>query len=330
MISKMEILTSLKRLRKPEPNPRKNKKSDCISSLKGIFSTRERQHTARTALIVIGEEGQWSKEDTRLLDTETQEERISLLIVGVGIQSFSALNAIQTIASENRKFYVLPSYRSLKRLSEELTTGPCLPMSLETSGSEIEQPATHAPLPKLKFYKGCRELADGKTYIREIPFLGWQQLTCPEGTRIDTSDCKCRLSTEPIKWKPEVTSIATINVLTPAPKTHVPVPTTPMSSTVQDLFANTAKMTSKNPRPLQGNCQDTSPKSMRVQTTTQKTTLKSNPVSRRSHHNNPDIFPHQCPFLFRFAISRESALGEGDRRSLINRIDQRHKSTLFS
>lgn len=90
------------------------------------FSVRHRQNTARTALFLIGEEGKWSKDDAKLMKEETEAERVSLLMVGVGIQSFSVLNAIQGIVSERRRFYVLSSYDSLKWLSTELTRGPCL------------------------------------------------------------------------------------------------------------------------------------------------------------------------------------------------------------
>ncbi|XP_033741981.1 flocculation protein FLO11-like [Pecten maximus] len=300
MISKKEILTSLKRIHKPIPNHRKNRKSDCIASLRGFYSTRGRRNTARTALFVIGEEDHWSKDDTRLLKVETEMERISLLIVGVGIQSFSVLNAIQMIVSDNRKFYVLPSYSGLKRLSEELTTGPCLPMSLETSGSVTPQPVTPVPLPTLSFYKRCRELADGQNYIREIPFLGWQHLTCPKGTRIDTRDCKCRIPTG--DRIPEVTSIVTTQVLAESLKTQVSVPTSPMLTTrTANLFVTTVETTTLKSPPVQTTTpkslpvQITTPKSPPVQITTQKsppvqtTTQKSPPVHTTTQKSTPGL-----------------------------------------
>ncbi|OWF48122.1 hypothetical protein KP79_PYT07928 [Mizuhopecten yessoensis] len=245
-ISKKEILTSLESIKKPEPNPSENKKSDCIASLREAYSNRERHNTSRTALFVIGEEGRWNKEDTKLLKVETEEEGISLLIVGVGIQSFSVLNAIQAIVSDNRKFYVLSSYRGLKRLSAELTTGPCLPMSLEVSESVTPQPIIPVPLPSLTFNSKCRELSDGRSYIREIPFLGWQRLTCPESTRIDTNDCKCRIPTESVTRIPEVMSTDTIEISTP-----LPVPTSRISTTSTSLAVTTSQPTTSQSPPDQ-------------------------------------------------------------------------------
>ncbi|KAK3593860.1 hypothetical protein CHS0354_011464 [Potamilus streckersoni] len=163
-----------------------SQKTHCLESINYTFETKSRQDVPKTAVILRAGD-KWNDIYTLKQAIQAKKNGVSRIVIAIGIKDYASLYALQSLASDAETFFVVSGYKDLKNLAQNLSKGPCQPISTElTSKHERFTVKTTTPAPK----PICVQVS-ASMYRRHVPGLGYIREQCPNGTAVDTAACKC-------------------------------------------------------------------------------------------------------------------------------------------
>ncbi|KAL3882502.1 hypothetical protein ACJMK2_028839 [Sinanodonta woodiana] len=163
-----------------------SQKTHCLESINYTFETKSRQDVPKIAVILRAGD-KWNDIYTLKQAIQAKKNGVFRIVIAIGIKDYASLYALQSLASDAGTFFVVSSYKDLKNLAQNLSKGPCQPISTELTSKHERftvEPTTAAPKP-------ICEQVNANTYRRHIPGLGYIREQCPNGTALDTTACKC-------------------------------------------------------------------------------------------------------------------------------------------
>lgn len=124
--STFDVLENVRKLEKPSSDKTPKRTDQCIRAINTVFSLGGREGVKKIAVLLIGEDNSWSDKATKAHVQEAKDNHVSILVITTGNKNFTRLHSLRNIASDDGKFFVLPSFKGLQPLSNDLSTGSCL------------------------------------------------------------------------------------------------------------------------------------------------------------------------------------------------------------
>lgn len=256
--STFDVLENVRKLEKPSSDKTPKRTDQCIRAINTVFSLGGREGVKKIAVLLIGEDNSWSDKATKAHVQEAKDNHVSILVITTGNKNFTRLHSLRNIASDDGKFFVLTSFKGLQPLSNDLSTGSCLPIALDFSAKKDKTTEAPATSPRQVSISDVRCRSSGiSAFEKLIPFFGWIRVNCANNERVDLIKCECGTSqtiqtqgedittSSPVVTKPfKVPNNILNTAVKSALKTHSTVPHQTFTTSEAPVDPSPNKMTS--------------------------------------------------------------------------------------
>lgn len=193
--STFDVLENVRKLEKPSIDNTPKRTDQCIRAINTVFSMGGREGVRKIAVLLIGEDNSWSDKATKAHVQEAKDNHVSILVITTGNKNFTRLHSLRNIASDDGKFFVLTSFKGLQPLSNDLSTGSCLPIALDFSAKKDKTTLAPVTTPRHVSISDARCRSSGNSAFEKlIPFFGWIRVNCAKDEGVDLIKCECGTS----------------------------------------------------------------------------------------------------------------------------------------
>lgn len=101
-----------------------NSNRHCLDNLNLQFKTKSRDGVARQAVLIRGT-WNWNLEEAKVYINAAKDENTVIVVIAVGLKQFDDLSALQTLATGDSTYFVLPTFQNLNDLASVLAKDNC-------------------------------------------------------------------------------------------------------------------------------------------------------------------------------------------------------------